>query len=141
MGPRMMRRNARDASGDTLGSVAMLEYLTDPTDGVVEFTVDGPVTKEDYDRVIAEVDGAIERFGKLRLVEIVKDIGAIDSSIWWSDLKWAAQHMKDIARCAVVTDKGWLGAISRAAGAVLAAEVRVFALAEVEDARAWVRER
>lgn len=42
---------------------------------------------------------------------------------------------------AVVTDKGWLGAISRAAGAVLPAEIRVFHLAEVEEARGWVRER
>jgi hypothetical protein len=136
----MMRRNARDASHDTW-EPTMIEYLTDPTHGVVEFTVDGAVAKEDYDRVVAEMEGAIDRFGKLRLVEIVKDIGAIDSSVWWPDLRWAAQHIKDVARCAVVTDKGWLGAISRAAGAVLPAEIRVFPLAEVDDARAWVRER
>src|SRR3546814_8187732 len=91
----------------------MIDYLTDPDRGVVEFTVDGPLTKEDYDRFVAEIDDAIGRFGKLRLVEIVKDIGAIDSAIWWPDLKWAATHMKHIARCAVVTDKGWIGAITR----------------------------
>ena len=119
----------------------MIEYLTDPTRGVVEFTIDGPVTRDDYDRIVAEIDGAIDRFGTLRMVEIVKDVGAIDSSIWWPDLKWAALHMKDIARCAVVTDKGWLGAISRAAGAVLSAEIRVFPLADVAEARAWVRDR
>ncbi|MCM8731783.1 STAS/SEC14 domain-containing protein [Hephaestia sp. GCM10023244] len=119
----------------------MIDYRTDPTDGVVEFTIDGPITKPEYDRVVAEIDGAIARFGKLRLIEIVKDIGAIDSSIWWPDLKWAAKHLNHIARCAVVTDKGWIGAITRAAAAVLAAEIRVFALADVAEARAWVRER
>ena len=119
----------------------MIEYRADPDDGVVEFTVDGPIRKEDYDRVVAEIDAAIDRFGKLRLVEIVKDVGAIASAVWWADLKWAARHIKDVARCAVVTDKGWLGAITRAAGAVLPAEVRVFPLAEAAAARAWVRER
>lgn len=119
----------------------MLEYLTDPTAGVVEFTVDGPVAKEDYDRVVAEMESAIDRFGKLRLVEIVRDIGAIDNAVWWPDLKWATEHIKDVARCAVVTDKGWLGAISRAAGALLPAEIRVFPLADVDETRAWVRER
>src|SRR3546814_3610872 len=100
----------------------MIDYLTDPDRGVVEFTVDGPLTKEDYDRIVAEIDDAIGRFGKLRLVEIVKDIGAIDSAIWLPDLKWAATHMKHIARCAVETDKGWIGAITRAADAVRSAE-------------------
>src|SRR3546814_3400564 len=83
----------------------MIDYLTDPDRGVVEFTVDGPLTKEDYDRIVAEIDDAIGRFGKLRLVEIVKDIGAIDSAIWWPDLKWAATHMKHIARCAVRSEE------------------------------------
>src|SRR3546814_8603861 len=69
------------------GVSIMIDYLTDPDRGVVEFTVDGPLTKEDYDRIVAEIDDAIGRFGKLRLVEIVKDIGAIDSAIWWPDLK------------------------------------------------------
>src|SRR3546814_20581949 len=84
------------------------------------------MTTEDDDLSVAEIDDEIGRFGKLRLVEIVKDIGAIDSAIWWPDLKWAATHMKHIARCAVVTDKGWIGAITRAAAAVLTAALRVF---------------
>src|SRR3546814_18418786 len=91
----------------------MIDYLTDPDRGVVEFTVDGPLTKEDYDRIVAEIDDAIGRFGKLRLVEIVKDIGAIDSAIWWPDPKWAATHMKNIHRCPVVNVNGWRGALTR----------------------------
>ncbi|HVI97615.1 MAG TPA: STAS/SEC14 domain-containing protein [Sphingomonas sp.] len=118
----------------------MIDYLTDPTHGVVEFTVDGPITKQDYDRIVAEIDGAIDRFGKLRLIEVIKDVGAIDSAVWWADIKWAATHLKHVARCAVVTDKGWIGAITRAVGAVLPAEIRVFHLAEIDEARAWVRE-
>src|SRR3546814_14347237 len=96
------------------------------------------MTTEDDDLSVAEIDDEIGRFGKLRLVEIVKDIGAIDSAIWWPDLKWAATHMKHNARCAVVTDKGWIGAITRPAAAVLPAELSAFSLAHVAAAPACV---
>lgn len=118
----------------------MITCLTDPTDGVVELTVAGSVARADYDRVVAEMDGAIAAFGKLRLIETIEEIGAIDSSIWWQDIKWGWHHLKDIARCAVVTDSGWIGPVTRAAGALLPAEVRVFPLADIDGARAWVRE-
>lgn len=117
----------------------MLTCRTDPVSGVVELTVAGSATRADYDRIVAEMNGAIERFGKLRLIEVVEEIGSIDSSIWWQDIKWAWHHLKDVARCAVVTDKGWIGPVTRAAGALLPAEVRVFPLAEMGAARTWVR--
>ena len=117
----------------------MITYLTDPTDGVVELTVAGGITRPDYDRVVAEMEGAIARFGKLRLIEIIEDVGRIDSSIWWRDIKWAYHHLNDIARCAVVTDTGWIGSVTRAVGALVAAEIRVFPIAELDAARTWVR--
>src|SRR3546814_12785416 len=83
----------------------MIDYLTDPDRGVVEFTVDGPLTKEDYDRIVAEIDDAIGRFGKLRLVEIVKDIGRIDNEIWWPDPTTGATTRKEYARLVVRPDK------------------------------------
>lgn len=119
----------------------MLTCLTDPTYGVIELTIDGAATRAEYELAVAEMDGAIAHYGKLNLIEIVKHIGPIDSSIWWLDVKWAYHHIKDVARCAVVTDKGWIGPVSRAVGAVVAAEIRVFPLAELEAARDWVRGR
>lgn len=117
----------------------MLTYLTDPTYGVVEITVDGAISRADYDAVVAEMDGAIAHYGKLKVIEVIRDIGGIDSSIWWRDIKWGFAHIKHIARCAVVTDKGWIGPITRAVGALVAAEIRVFPLAELNEAREWVR--
>ena len=47
--------------------------------------------------------------------------------------------MITLTRCAVVTDKGWIGPITRAVGALVSAEIRVFPLAGIEEARDWVR--
>lgn len=117
----------------------MIACLTDPTDGVVELTVAGAVTRADYDRVVAEMERTIATFGTLRLIEVIEDIGSIDSAIWWRDLKWTYQHRGDVARCAVVTDTGWIGAVTRAVGALLPAEIRVFPPARLDEARQWVR--
>jgi hypothetical protein len=116
----------------------MITCKTGP-DGVVELTVAGAIDRPDYDRVVAELESAAAAHGKLRVIEVIEQIGAIDSSVWWQDIKWAWQHMKDLARCAVVTDSGWIGPVTRAVGALLPAEIRVFRLAEIDAARAWVR--
>ena len=117
----------------------MIGCTIDAEDGIVELRVSGAITRADYDRVVAGMDQAIARFGALRVIEVIEEIGAIDSAIWWRDIKWAHAHLKDIARCAVVTDSGWIGPVTRAVGALLAAEIRVFPLAEIAAARAWVR--
>ena len=117
----------------------MITCSTDPADGVVELTVAGAIARPDYDAAVREMERAIDSYGKLRLIEVIREVGAIDSSIWWQDIKWAYAHLKDVARCAVVTDKGWIGPVTRAVGALLAAEIRVFPLAGLEEARAWVR--
>lgn len=67
----MMLRNVRDAS--IYQEKPMITCLTDPTHGVVELTVEGGITRPDYDRVVAEMEGVIARSGKLRLIEIIRD--------------------------------------------------------------------
>ncbi|MDQ2878328.1 MAG: STAS/SEC14 domain-containing protein [Pseudomonadota bacterium] len=116
----------------------MLGHTTDPETGVIEITVDGAMTRADYDAVVAAIESAMTRHGKVRMVEIIRSVGHIDSSIWWRDVKWGFTHMGSIGRCAVVTDKGWIGSITRAVGALMPAEIRVFPLADLEEARGWV---
>ena len=118
----------------------MMSCETDPVTGVVEIVVDGTLTRTDYDAVVAALDAAIATHGKLRVVEIIKSIGHVDSSVWWKDIKWAVANFGKIGRCAVVTDHGWVGSITRAVAAVTPSEIRVFPIAEGEAARAWVRD-
>src|SRR3546814_3921922 len=48
----------------------------------------------------------------------------VDPSIWWKDTIWGLTRIRDFGRCAVVTDKGWVGPFARAIGALMPAEVR-----------------
>lgn len=118
----------------------MLNWTVDDAAGVVELIVDGAVTRAEYEKLLPVLDGVIARHGKLRVVETVRQIGPIDWTLWWEDLKWAVQNRNSLARCAVVTDHGWIGPITRAAAALFSGEMRVFRETEVDTARAWVRE-
>lgn len=117
----------------------MLTCETDPATNVVEITVDGAITRADYDMVVAALEAVLAKGDTLRVVETILSIGHIDASVWWKDIRWAFGHMGKIGRCAVVTDKGWVGSITRAVGALMPAEIRVFQLADLDAARAWVR--
>jgi hypothetical protein len=118
----------------------MLGCEVDSVSGVVELTVDGTITRADYETVVAVLEAALARHDKLRVIETIRAIGPIDPALWWQDVRWAFGHMNKFGRCAAVTDKGWVGSITRAVGALMPAEIRVFPLAAINEARAWVRE-
>jgi len=118
----------------------MLNYTIDEDAGLIELIVDGAITRADYEALIPVLDGLLARHGKLRAIETVRKIGPIDWSLWWQDLKWVVQHRDALGRCAVVTDHGWIGPVTRAASALLSGEVRVFTEAQADEARAWVKE-
>ena len=118
----------------------MLNCDTDPATGVIEITVDGAITRADYETVVAALEAELAKGDKVRVIEIIRAIGHIDAALWWQDVRWAFGHMNKFGRCAVVTDKGWVGSITRAVAALMPSEIRVFSLAGLDEARAWVRE-
>jgi len=118
----------------------MLSYTVDDDAGVIDLIVDGAITRADYEALIPALDAQIAEHGKLRVIETVRQLGPIDASLWWEDLKWVVRHRNAIGRAAVVTDHGWIGPITRAAGALFSGEMRVFPTAKEDEARAWVRE-
>lgn len=118
----------------------MLTWTVDEAAGVIELIVDGAITRADYEKLVPILDAQIAQHGKLRVVETVRKIGPIDWSLWWQDLKWVVQHRESLARCAVVTDHGWIGPITRASAALFSGEMRVFPQGQADAAKAWVRE-
>jgi hypothetical protein len=118
----------------------MLSCEVDSASGVVELTVDGAITRADYEKVVAVFEAELARHYKLRVVETIRAIGHIDAAVWWQDVRWAFGHIGKFGHCAVVTDKGWVRSITRAVAALMPAEIRVFPLAALDEARAWVRE-
>ena len=116
----------------------MLSHRVDPETGIIEILIDGPTDSECYRALIQDMDAQIARMGQIRVLEIVRDLGWVSPAVWWEDLGWSFRHLKDISRAAVVTDKSWIGPIVTMMSGVMVAEVRVFGLAELDEARVWL---
>lgn len=117
----------------------MLTYETDADAGVIEFTVDGRIEAAEFEAVVKELEALIAQHGKVNVVEVIRDFSGMDPAVWWRDVTWGFGHLTKFARAAVVTDSGWIGPMVKAVAALMPSEIRVFPIADLEAARAWVR--
>ena len=117
----------------------MLDFRSIPDSSIVEFTVDGAVTREDFDAVIAAVESKIEDYGSVDLLEEIRSFGKIPPSVFLDDLTWAIRHMRDIGRVAIVCDKDWIERLVGLMHRLVKADVRHFDLDDIDAARKWLR--
>lgn len=111
-----------------------------PHSNIVEMTIDGDLSRGDFDAVLACVTGTIEDYGSVNLLEEIRSIGKVPPSVVWDDLTWLVRHMKHIARAAVVCDEDWVERLVRLMQPLVSADVRSFALDEIDEAREWLRD-
>ncbi len=118
----------------------MIEYTEDTYNGIVELTIDGKVTQEDFDKCIGPIEDLISARGTIRILEVIKSFTGMDPSALWEGIKFDFLHLKDISHCAVVSDKGWVGPATTAASMFFPCKIRVFPLEEIDEARKWLAE-
>lgn len=120
----------------------MIEKLTDMPPGTVGFRVTGRIEREDYDKVLTpELERALAA-GKLRSLYVIESLDEIEPAALWADSKLgfdlAVRHRDAWARSSIVTDINWLAQAVRIFAWMIPGEVRLFPLADVEQAKAWV---
>lgn len=115
----------------------MLQVTSDSKSGYLEFLVDGSIDRAEYQAAVDAVDSLLETHRHINLVEIVRDIGWIAPDVWWKDMIFHLTHHNFLHRVAIVSNKGWVGPVTRFFAPLYPAEIRTFAEAEVEAARVW----
>ena len=107
--------------------------------GVIELEILGHITKADVQLATSKLKEAFTRHEKIRLIEILRHFKGMDPSAFWEDLKL----IRDVGRfshVAIVSDRGWVHGFSRIMDAMFSAEIRVFKLSELNQARTWIHE-
>lgn len=124
---------------------------------VLEFEVHGTLAREDYDKLVPEIERIIDRYGKIRVLVIMHGFHGWDASALWESIKWNSKHFGDLERLAVVGDKPvevrdvsgafelsyrrkvrwqrWLTSFYRP---FTDADVRYFRSDELDEARDWL---
>ena len=117
-----------------------MKLLTGYPADVVAVEVVGPVTKADYESLLTPaVQKAIERAGKVKILYLAgEDFAGYSPAAAWEDMSLGLMHLTKFAGVALVTDVPWLAAATRFLAPMVPCPVRVFPLAGLEEARAWI---
>ncbi|HSS56550.1 MAG TPA: STAS/SEC14 domain-containing protein [Solirubrobacteraceae bacterium] len=121
----------------------MVERMVDMPPGTLGFRVAGRVTREDYaDVLVPELRRVLEEGVRLRTLYAIEHLDAMEPSALWADTKLGfdltVRHHDAWERSAIVTDIEWMARATRMFGWMIPGEARVFPMAELEQAKAWV---
>ncbi len=116
----------------------MMECTQYDTRNIAELVIDGEITKDQFDAAVEKLDGMIHEFGRIRIIEVIKGIGRVEPAAMWADLKWEPRHITSFSHVAVVADQKWIEWMVKPLAMLIPADIRVFHLGELDEARAWI---
>lgn len=122
---------------------AMVERLADMPPGTIGFRAAGEIERQDYDEILApELERALKAGGGLRTLYVIEDLDEIEPGALWADTKLGfnlgIRHHEAWVRSAIVTDIEWMARATKLFAWMIPGEARVFPLAELDRAKAWV---
>lgn len=110
-----------------------------PDSNILEVTVSGKLSKEDYDHFVPITEKMIEE-GKIRVFFEMHDFHGWEVAALWEDIKFDVKHFRDIERLAMVGDSKWEKGMAIFCKPFTSASVRYFDESQKEEARSWIRE-
>ena len=117
----------------------MATRLTETNGGrVLEVSVSGMLTHEDYQHFAPAFERLVTRHGKIRVLFEMTDFHGWETAALWDDMKFDVKHFSDIERLAMVGDKQWERGMSVFCRPFTTAMIRYFDHAAIEDARTWL---
>jgi hypothetical protein len=121
----------------------MLEII-DSAKHLIAVKISGKITAEDIDKAYRAGEQALKDNERVSFFAEVTDEIAFTTEGFLKDLKEGVKQLGNLSkyyRAAVVTDKGWLGALVRVEGLVFSSiDFRVFDPSERDKAFAWASE-
>jgi hypothetical protein len=118
----------------------MIRLIGNLPDNVLAITATGRVTSDDYQTVVAPAaDARRAAHDTLRLLyHLPPAFKKFTTTALWDDAQIGLQRLHGFERVAIVTDVDWLKTLADGLHLSGSAEVRVFAHAELDEARDWI---
>jgi len=119
----------------------MIEVHPQSHGNVIGFTIDGKLLKEDYKKVIPQLEDMIAKYGPIRcLIEITGMKGA-ELGAFWEEIKFDTKHYLKIQRCAIVGDSSWHHWMTNLSKLIfLKAKIQYFEPEDMDQAWEWLEQ-
>jgi hypothetical protein len=109
-------------------------------DKVIALKLSGKLHDEDYDRFVPMIDQSVAQHGKVRMLVEFHDFHGWSAHALWDDMLFAASHVHDIERIAMIGETTWEEWMAKVCKPFTRATIRYFDHAEADQARAWIVE-
>ena len=118
---------------------AVMLKLGNPNENMVlTITVSDNLTKEDYDRVLPELEKMLDMFGSLRFFIRLVDFTGFEIDALWEDIKFDYRHKNQYGRIAIVGDTKWEEWGARLSKLFFDSEMQFFYADQADKAWKWV---
>jgi hypothetical protein len=117
----------------------MFKFIEDVPPDVLAIEAIGEVTDQDYrDTLIPKAEAMMAHAPIKMLYVIGADFTGYKFAALWDDSLFGAKHWNDFSHIAVVADQTWLRAMVGMFRPFFPGEVRLFTLADLQAAKAWI---
>ncbi len=120
----------------------MIERIETP-EGTIGFRVYGEVERSDYtDVLVPALHEEVEKGEGLRQLYVIDRLERMEPAALWEDARTGfdlgIRRHTDWRRTAIVTDQEWLASAARLFAWMAPGELKIYPLAELEEAKIWV---
>jgi len=84
-----------------------LHIIENKSGNILELEVSGKFVASDFQTLESTFQGLVERYGKIRVLFIMRDFHGWEPVAFWDEVKFDLKHFSDIERLAMVGDKQW----------------------------------
>lgn len=115
-----------------------MKLSEDQASGILELSIEGGLSRSDYEAVVGLVEHMLETHARINLLEIISDLSWIEPADWWAEKMTHLSTAQFVDRIAVISDIGQVGPVTRAFAGSFPSEIRVFRGNETQRARIWL---
>ena len=117
----------------------MFKFIEGLPSDVLAIEAIGTVTRRDYRQTLVPAAEALIAKGPIRMLYVIgKEFKGFELEALWADSAFGFGHLHDFSRIAVVTDHTWMGVAVNMFRPFFPADVRLFGLSELPDAKDWI---
>ena len=116
----------------------MIDVLDGLPANVIGFRASGKLEADDFRQVVLPALERATRSGEVRFLIVYPEFDGLSGGALWQDLKIGVEHLRAWKRIALVTDVEWMRHLGDLFGWMTPGQLKVFPLAEQDDAVAWV---
>lgn len=109
-----------------------------PDTNVLEFHVSGKLAREDYEKVVPQMEQLIERHGRIRILFEMHDFHGWEAGALWEDMKFDLKHFRDIDRLAIIGETRWERGMAAFCRPFTVAVIHYFEHDHSNQAREWL---